>query len=83
MEKEGRAMPVDIGALLSAPGRFPLRGRASLGCSAPALSRPSRSGAFVRSLRLRSSFARRRSFVGARVACRLHRRGAPPFGRVP
>ena len=46
----------EIGAILSAPGPSPLRGRAPLGCYAPALFRPARSGAFVRAPRLRSSF---------------------------
>ena len=40
-------------------------------------------GAALRSVAPLRSFVVRRSLVGARVACRRDRRGAPPFGRVP
>ena len=51
--------------------------------SSPFVARRSSFGSFVRALRLRSSLVARRSLVGARVALRRDRRGAPPFGRVP
>ena len=80
---EGSARAGGGGASPSASGPLPFG--AALRSVAPLRSfgRPSRFGSFVRALRLRLSFVARRSLVGARVALRRDRRGAPPFGRVP